>query len=63
MKLIENEIRYSTFVRASPEEDYEGIATAKSLDGWFTERASVDPRPGGEIDLSLEGFRSRADNG
>jgi uncharacterized protein YndB with AHSA1/START domain len=46
---IQDEIKCATFVRAAPERVYDGIATAGGLDAWFTEGASVDPRPGGEI--------------
>jgi uncharacterized protein YndB with AHSA1/START domain len=49
MKLIEDEIRYATFVRAPPEDVYAGIATSEGLDGWFTQGSRVDPRPGGEL--------------
>lgn len=48
-KLIGDEIRYATLVRAPAEQVYDGIATAEGLDGWFTEGATVDARPGGEI--------------
>ncbi len=48
-KRIEEGISKTTLVRAAPERVYDGIATAKGLDGWFTTGASVDPRPGGEI--------------
>jgi uncharacterized protein YndB with AHSA1/START domain len=35
-ELINDEIRYATFVRAPVERVYDGIATAAALDGWFT---------------------------
>ncbi len=47
--LIRDEIRYTTLVRAPIERVYDGIATAAGLDGWFTQGAAVDARPGGEI--------------
>lgn len=47
--MIPAEIRCSTLVRAAPEQVYDGIATATGLDGWFTQGAEVDARPGGEI--------------
>jgi uncharacterized protein YndB with AHSA1/START domain len=56
MKQIDDEIRYATFVRAPPEEVYDGIATSKGLDGWFTEGARVDPRPGGELYFRWKDF-------
>ena len=55
-ELIDDEIRYSTFVRATPEQVYDGIATAEGLDGWFTVGASVDARPGGELVLHWHEF-------
>ncbi len=54
--LIDDEIRYSTLVRAPIEKVYDGIATAAGLDGWFTNGASVDARPGGEIVSRWEQF-------
>lgn len=48
-KVIDEEIRCSTFVQASRDRVYDGIATAEGLDGWFTTGASVDAREGGEI--------------
>ncbi|HET8568651.1 MAG TPA: SRPBCC domain-containing protein [Candidatus Limnocylindria bacterium] len=43
------EVRRQTYIRASPEEVYDALATADGLDSWFTSGATVDPRPGGEI--------------
>jgi uncharacterized protein YndB with AHSA1/START domain len=51
MKRIDDEIRYTTFVRAPPVEIYDGIATAEGLDGWFREGSTVDPRPGGKLNF------------
>lgn len=48
-KLIDDEIRYATFVRRTPEEVYDAIASSAGLDGWFTTGAEVDARPGGRI--------------
>jgi uncharacterized protein YndB with AHSA1/START domain len=48
-RLIDDEIRHSTFVRAAPERVYNGLATAQGLDGWFTDGSAVDARRGGEI--------------
>ncbi|KPK94474.1 MAG: hypothetical protein AMJ88_03930 [Anaerolineae bacterium SM23_ 63] len=56
MKRIDDEIRYSTFVRAPPEEVYDGIAIAKGLDGWLTDGSRVDPRPGGELFFRWKDF-------
>jgi uncharacterized protein YndB with AHSA1/START domain len=47
--LINDAIRYATFVCAPAERVYDGIATAAGLDGWFTVGAEVDARPGGRI--------------
>jgi uncharacterized protein YndB with AHSA1/START domain len=49
MTLLDLEIRYAVLVRAPRARVYDGIATAEGLDGWFTEGAEVDPRPGGRI--------------
>lgn len=49
MKLLRLDIRHSTLVRAPRERVYDGIATAEGLDGWFTDGAEVDARPGGRI--------------
>ncbi len=43
------EISYSNLVRANRERVYDAFATAESLDAWFTDGATVDARPGGEI--------------
>lgn len=47
--LIEEAIECSTLIRVQPAVAYDGIATAEGLDGWFTDGASVDARPGGSI--------------
>jgi len=47
--LLDMQIEHSTFVRAAPEQVYDAFTTAEGLDGWFTQGASVDPQPGGEI--------------
>jgi len=54
--LINDEIRYATFVRATPDRVYDAIATAQGLDGWFTVGATVDARPGGEIRFRWKEF-------
>lgn len=48
-KILKEEIRCATLVRAAPERVYDGIATAEGLDGWFTTGARVEARRGGEI--------------
>lgn len=53
---IDDEIRYASLVRAPIEAVYDGIATAQGLDGWFTQSAEVDARPGGEIVFRWAGF-------
>jgi uncharacterized protein YndB with AHSA1/START domain len=55
-KLINDEIRYATFVCASAERVYDGIATAAGLDGWFTVGAEVEARPGGRIVFRWKDF-------
>lgn len=54
--LIKDEIRYVTFVRASPDRVYDAMATAEGLDGWFTDGATVDAREGGEIRFRWKEF-------
>jgi uncharacterized protein YndB with AHSA1/START domain len=46
---MDRKVEFDTLVRAKPELVYDAIATAKGLDGWFTQGASVDPKAGGEI--------------
>ena len=48
-KLLDMEIRKSILVRADREMVYDGIATAQALDAWFTDSATVEALPGGEI--------------
>ncbi|MGH9833014.1 MAG: SRPBCC family protein [Blastocatellia bacterium] len=50
-KMIDEKVRFTTLVRATPERVYDAIATADGLNGWFTTSASVDASPGGEIRL------------
>jgi uncharacterized protein YndB with AHSA1/START domain len=47
--LVDGEIRHVTFVRAAPERGYAAFTRAPGLEGWFTQGASVEARPGGEI--------------
>ncbi len=48
-ELIDVEVEKAILVRARPELVYDAFATAEGLDGWFTEGANVDARPGGVI--------------
>lgn len=43
------EINHSTLIHAEPDRVYQAITTSHGLDSWFTQGASVDARPGGEI--------------
>ena len=56
VKLINDEIRYTTLVRAPAGKVYDAIATAEGLDGWFTKGASVDARPGGRLIFRWQEF-------
>jgi len=47
--LLDIQIEHSTFVRAAPEQVYDALTTSKGLDSWFTQGATVDLQPGGEI--------------
>jgi uncharacterized protein YndB with AHSA1/START domain len=49
MKTIGENVRFTTLVRATPEQVYDAIATSEGLDAWFTSGATVDARPGGQI--------------
>ncbi|HZS46125.1 MAG TPA: SRPBCC domain-containing protein [Blastocatellia bacterium] len=48
-KKIDEKVNVKVLVRAEPERVYDAIATAKGLDGWFTQGALVDARAGGRI--------------
>jgi uncharacterized protein YndB with AHSA1/START domain len=43
------EIRHSTLIHAEPERIFLALTTSEGLDAWFTQGASVNARPGGEI--------------
>lgn len=49
LKLIDEKVRVTTLVRATPERVYDAIATAEGLDAWFTTQSTVDARTGGHI--------------
>ena len=49
-------ISQTTFIKASPEEVYDAIATAEGLDRWFTCGTEIEPRPGGSIRLRWKNF-------
>lgn len=49
MKTIDEKVRVTILVRATPGRVYDAIATAEGLDAWFTTGATVDARPGGHI--------------
>ncbi|MHC4094412.1 MAG: SRPBCC family protein [Planctomycetota bacterium] len=42
-------VDFKILVRAGPERVYDAIATTEGLNGWFTDGATVDARPGGRI--------------
>jgi uncharacterized protein YndB with AHSA1/START domain len=48
-KMIDEKVRVTILVRATPERVYDAIATAEGLNAWFTTGATVDARPGGHI--------------
>jgi uncharacterized protein YndB with AHSA1/START domain len=48
-EVIEQEIRQTTLVRAEPEAVYDGIASARGLNAWFTYNTELDPTPGGKL--------------
>lgn len=50
-KMIDEQVRVTTFVRAKPENVYDAIATTEGVNAWFTTDATVDARPGGQIQL------------
>jgi uncharacterized protein YndB with AHSA1/START domain len=47
--MMDRKVEFSTLVRAHPDRVYDAIATAEGLNGWFTQGASVDAKPGGQI--------------
>ncbi len=49
-------ISQTTFIKASPEEVYDAIATAEGLDRWFTCGTEIAPGPGGKIRLRWKNF-------
>jgi uncharacterized protein YndB with AHSA1/START domain len=49
MDLIDDEIRQTTLMQASPEDVYDALTTAKGLDSWFTEGSEVEAHPNGKI--------------
>ena len=46
---MDRKVEFNTLIRVEPERVYDAIATSEGLDGWFTKKASVDARPGGQI--------------
>jgi uncharacterized protein YndB with AHSA1/START domain len=46
-EMLDVEIKKSVSIQATPERVYDAFTTADGLDGWFTEGASIDARPGG----------------
>ena len=47
--IMDRKVEFSTLVRAEPERVYDALATAKGLDGWFTQNSVVDQKAGGQI--------------
>jgi uncharacterized protein YndB with AHSA1/START domain len=43
------EIRWTTLVRAPVERVYEAFATGEGQDGWWTDGATIEAWPGGEV--------------
>lgn len=50
-KMIDEKVRVTTLVRATPERVYDAIAMAEGVNAWFTTDALIDARPGGKIQL------------
>jgi uncharacterized protein YndB with AHSA1/START domain len=46
---IDAAIEHSVLIRVAPEVIYDALASAEAWDAWFTQGATVDPRPGGAI--------------
>jgi hypothetical protein len=42
-------VSHSTLIHAEIGVVYDALTTSRGLDAWFTQGATVDPRPGGEI--------------
>lgn len=50
------DIDHTTYIKASPEEIYKMLTTGEGWDAWFTAGTTVDPRPGGKIQLRWKNF-------
>lgn len=49
-------VGWSTLIRAEPRTVYAAFATAEGHDGWWTDGATVEPWPGGNIRLPWEAW-------
>jgi uncharacterized protein YndB with AHSA1/START domain len=47
--IFDQPIVHAVFIRSDREKVYDAITTAEGLDGWFTQGAEIDARPGGRI--------------
>jgi uncharacterized protein YndB with AHSA1/START domain len=58
---LERVVRFSTFVRSTPDRVFDALATAEGLDKWFTSGCTLEPHAGGNLvfrwkDHGLDGF-------
>jgi uncharacterized protein YndB with AHSA1/START domain len=58
---LDRVVRFSTFIRSTPERVFDALATAEGLDKWFTSSCTLETRAGGNLvfrwkDHGLEGF-------
>jgi uncharacterized protein YndB with AHSA1/START domain len=49
-------IEHMTYIAVSPEVVYQTITTAEGWDSWFTNGTTIEPKPGGQIQLRWENF-------
>ena len=52
-------VRASVFVEAQPSEVYEYFTTAEAMVRWMGQHARLDPRPGGEFAVDIDGYPAR----
>ena len=50
------DIEHATYIDVSPDRVYETLTTAEGWDAWFTQGTTVDPKPGGKIQLRWKNF-------
>ncbi|GET41981.1 SRPBCC family protein [Microseira wollei] len=49
-------IEHVVYIKVSPEKVYKTLTTGEGWDSWFTQGTTVNPRPGGSIQLRWKNF-------